>query len=82
MQAKAAAEEAIRALGRGDFATARTFIAEAVVADDGLGALADIIHLACAEIEAEGDVTMATWNALADAAASEGLLAVVESSRH
>lgn len=82
MQAKAAAEEAIRALGRGDFATARTFVAQAVATDSRLGALADIVHLACAEIEADGDVTMATWNALADAVASEGLLAVVESSRH
>ncbi len=82
MQAKAAAEEAIRALGRGDFASARTFIAEAVVSDPGMGALADIVHLACSEIESDGGVTMATWNALADAVASEGLLAVVESSRH
>lgn len=82
MQARAAAEEAIRALGRGDHASARTSIAEAVAVDPGLGALADIVHLACAEIETDGDVTMATWNALADAVASEGLLAVVESSRH
>ncbi len=81
MQAKAAAEEAIRALGRRDFATARTSIAEAAAADSGLGALADIVHLACAELESDGDVTVATWNALADAVLAEGLLAVVESSR-
>lgn len=81
MQAKAAAEEAIRALGRGDYATARTSIAEAVAADSGLVGLADIVHLACAELESDGEMTVATWNALADAVASEGLLAVVESSR-
>ncbi len=82
MQAKGAAEEAIRALGRGDYAMARTHIAEAVAAEHRFAALADIVHLACAELESDGEVTMATWNALADAVASEGLLAVVESSRY
>jgi hypothetical protein len=80
-KARPLAEEAIRALGRGDAASARTFIAEAVVLDHSLEGLADLVHLGCSEIEEEEQVSVATWNGLADAVASAGLLAVVESSR-
>ena len=80
-RARPLAEEAIRALGRGDAPSARTFIAEAVVLDHSLGALADLVHLACSEIEEDDQVSIATWNALADAVASADLLAVVETSR-
>ena len=80
-RARAAAEEAIRALGRDDPASARTFMAEATAIDPGLGPLADIVHLACQELESDGEVTTSTWNALADAVAAEGMLAVVEGVR-
>jgi hypothetical protein len=83
VEAKAAAfaEEAIRALGRGDSAAARTFISLAAEADHRLGGLADCVHLACTEIDSEGAVTVATWDALADAVDSPDLVAVVEGSR-
>ncbi len=80
-RAGAFAEEAIRAVGRGEVTLARTFIAEAYAADHRLGPLADTIYLACAELEADGEVSPATWNTLADAVDSADLLAVVESSR-
>jgi hypothetical protein len=80
-RAKAFAEEAIRAVGRGDAPLARTFISEAFDADHRLGGLADTIYLACAELEADGEVSSGTWNTLADAVDSDELLAVVESSR-
>lgn len=75
------AEEAIRALGRLDAATARTAIGQAFDADHKIGALADAVYLACAEIENDERVTTATWNTLADAVDSSELLAVVEFSR-
>lgn len=75
------AEEAIRAVGRFDVATARTAIAQAFDVDHSIGALADAIYLACAEIEEEERVSTATWNTLADAVDSPLLVAVVESSR-
>lgn len=75
------AEEAIRALGRLDVATARTSIAEAFDADHKVGALADAVYLACAEIESDDRVSTATWNTLADAVDSPDLIAVVEASR-
>ena len=80
-RARSAAEEAIRALGRDDPASARTFIAEAAALSPDLAPLADIVNLACAELEADGEVTTATWNALADTVAAEGMLAVVEGVR-
>ncbi len=80
-KAGAAAEEAIRAVGRLDVPLARTCISEAFDADHAVGPLADAIHLACAEIEEEGRVSTATWNTLADAVDSADLLAVVEESR-
>jgi hypothetical protein len=43
--------------------------------------MADIVFLACQELEADGEVSESTWNALADAVAGEGLFAVVEGSR-
>jgi hypothetical protein len=83
VEAKASghAEEAIRALGRGDAALARTAISMAFDADHEIGPLADVVHLACAEIDEDGGVSGATWNALADAVDSPSLFAVVESSR-
>lgn len=80
-RAEGAAEEAIRALARGDVAMARTSVAQAYDHDHKLGALADAVYLACAQIEEEGKVTTATWNILADAVGSGDLLAVVEASR-
>lgn len=80
-KARAFAEEAIMAVGRLDVAMARTCIAEAFDSDHEIGALADAIYLACAEIEDDNRVSVATWNTLADAVDSPQLLAVVESSR-
>ncbi len=80
-KARTAAEEAIRSLGRGDVPSARTAIAEAYDLDHTLSGLADTVYLACAEIEADGSVTNATWNTLADAVAHDELLAVVEQCR-
>lgn len=80
-KAKTFAEEAILAVGRLDVAGARTSIAQAFDADHGIGALADAIYLACAEIETDHGVSTATWNTLADAVDSPELVAVVESSR-
>jgi hypothetical protein len=80
-KAKAFAEEAIRAVGRADAPVARTFISQAVEVDHHLGALADTIYLACAEIDADGSVSTSTWNTLADAVDSAELRAVVEGSR-
>lgn len=74
-------EEAIRALGQGDVAMARTFIAQAHEIDRSLSALADVVYLACAELEEEGVVSMSTWNTLADAVGPGALLGVVEASR-
>jgi hypothetical protein len=80
-KAEALAEEAIRAVGHHDVAGARIAVAQSYDLDHALGALVDAVHLACAEIEEEGRVSIATWNTLADAVASGHLLAVVESSR-
>jgi hypothetical protein len=80
-RARVFAEEAIQAVGRLDVASARTAIAQAFDADQSIGALADAIYLACAEIEENDGVSTATWNTLADAVDSPELVAVVESSR-
>ena len=80
-KAKLFAEEAITALGRRDVAGARMSITLAVDADPKIGALADTVYLACAEIEGDGGVSTSTWNTLADAVDSNELLAVVEASR-
>jgi hypothetical protein len=80
-KARVFAEEAIRAVGRLDVAGARTAIGQAFDADHSIGALADAIYLACAEIEENDGVSTATWNTLADAVDSSELLAVVETSR-
>ncbi len=80
-EAQRFAEEAIRATGRGDVAGARMAISQAFDLDRQIGPLADVIQLACWEIEEEGDVSIATWNTLADAVDSPKLAAVVESSR-
>jgi hypothetical protein len=75
------AEEAIRALGRLDVSGARMSIAQAFDVDHKIGALADAVYLACAEIEDGNEVSTATWNTLADAVDTADLVAVVESSR-
>lgn len=80
-RAREYAEEAIRALGRLDVATARMSIGQAFSADQKLGALTDAIYLACAEIEEEGGVSTSTWNTLADAVDSAELFAVIEATR-
>jgi hypothetical protein len=80
-QARLFAEEAIIALGRLDVANARTSIAQAFDADHTIGAVADAVYLACAEIEENKGVSTSTWNTLADAVDSAELLAVVEASR-
>lgn len=80
-KARIFAEEAIRAVGRLDAAGARTSISQAFDADHKIGALADAVYLASAEIEADREVSTATWNTLADAVDSPDLLAVVEASR-
>jgi hypothetical protein len=80
-KARLYAEEAIRAVGRLDVATARTAVAEAFDVDHKIGALADAVYLACAEIESGDDVSIATWNTLADAVDSPDLTAVVEACR-
>ena len=80
-RAKHFAEEAILALGRLDVATARLSISQAVAADHKIGALADTVYLACAEIEEDDRVSTSTWNTLADAVDSPDLLAVVENTR-
>jgi hypothetical protein len=74
------AEEAIRALGRLDAATARTSISLAFDADHKIDALADAVYLACSEIEEQNRVTTSTWNTLADAVDPE-LVSVVEATR-
>jgi hypothetical protein len=79
--AAGAAEEAIRAVGRGDVSAARTAVNEAYGLDHALGALVDAVYLACSELEEEGKVSTATWNGLADAVPTGPLGAVVESSR-
>lgn len=75
------AAEAIRALGRRDVPSARTFIAQAFEADHKLGPLADAVFLACSEIEEKGEVSTGAWNTLGDAVGSSELFAVVEASR-
>lgn len=69
------------AIGQGDVPTARTCIAHACDLDQSLFRLADAVHLACAELELEGGVSISAWNTLADAVDSGALREVVESSR-
>jgi hypothetical protein len=80
-KAEAFAEEAIRAVGRHDVADARIAVTQAYDLDHSLGALVDAVHLACAEIEEDNQVSIATWNTLADAVGPGPLLTVVETSR-
>lgn len=75
------AEEAIRAVGRLDVASARTAVAEAFDVDQKIGPLADAVYYACSEIEEKDRVTTSTWNMLADAVDSPDLVAVVEICR-
>ena len=80
-KAEAFVEEAIPAIARHDVADARIAVAQAHDLDHSLGALVDAVHLACAEIEEDDRVSIATWNILADAVGAGHLLVVVESSR-
>lgn len=80
-EARVFAEEAIQALGRKDVPSARMAIAQAFDVDRKLGSLADVIYLACWEIEEDGGVSTPTWNTLADAVDSPELAALVESTR-
>ena len=80
-KAQAFAEEAIRGVGRLDAGLARTSIAQAFEVDHGLGALADAVYLACAEIDGNGGVSTSAWNTLGDAVDSPELYAVVEEVR-
>ena len=80
-KAVAFAEEAIRAVGRLDVGSARTPIAQAFEVDHDLGALADAVYLACAEIEGDGGVSTPAWTTLGDAVDSAELYAVVEEVR-
>lgn len=80
-EAQVFAEEAIRAVGRGDVPTAQMAISQAFDIDRKIGPIADAVHLACSEIEDDGGVSTATWNTLADAVDSPELVAVVEASR-
>jgi hypothetical protein len=79
--AQALAEEAIAALGRHDSSSARTAISQAVSIDRHIAPLADIVYLACSELDDDGSVPTATWNALADAVDAGHLLSVVEATR-
>ncbi len=60
---------------------ARNAIAYAYELDHAVAPLLDAVNLACAELEEEGEVSVSTWNAIADAVDSPELFAVVESSR-
>lgn len=82
-QALTAAERAIEALGRKDPAGARMAISTAVERDQvGLFAsLADAVYLAASELEADGEITAATWNQVADAVGPGPLQALVEQFR-
>ena len=80
-EAQVFAEEAIRAVSRGDVPAAQMAISQAFDIDRKLGPLADAVQLACSEIEDDGGVSTATWNTLADAVGSPALVALVETSR-
>jgi len=69
--ALAVVAEAIRALGQRDPATARAAMAEAVDRDRDLGRIADAMALVSTELESEGSISDAAWNALADACPAE-----------
>ena len=82
-QALSAAERAIEALGRRDPGGARMAIATAVEKDQvGVFAmLADAVYLAASQLEADEEISEATWNQLADAVGPGPLQALVESYR-
>ncbi len=82
-QALTAAERALEALGRKDSAGARMAIATAVERDQvGLFAsMADAVFMAASELEADGKISAATWNQLADAVGPGPLQALVEQFR-
>lgn len=73
--------EAIASLGRRDAAAARAATSAAVASDPSLAAVADSVGMATSEMEAEGEISPASWNAIADACPGE-LRSVVEMWRH
>lgn len=73
-----AVEEAVEALGSHDPALARAAISGA--ATSGLAAIFDAVDMAAAELEADGEITAGTWNAIADAVPPE-LGGLVEAAR-
>lgn len=79
-EAEGELEEVVSALGRGDPDDARAGMARAMAADRKLGAVADAVALACAELEHEGEISPSAWNALADACPPD-LRPLVESWR-
>ncbi|MEX2280224.1 MAG: hypothetical protein WEA76_09060 [Acidimicrobiia bacterium] len=82
-QALTAAERAVEALGRGDASAARMAVSTAVERDQiGLFAsLADAVYLAATQLEADGEISAATWNQVADAVGPGPLQALVEQFR-
>jgi hypothetical protein len=73
-----AVEEAVEALGSHDPALARAAMSR--VTTSGLAAVFDAVVMAADELEADGEITPGTWNALADAVPPE-LGGLVEASR-
>ncbi len=80
-KASAFAEDSITAIGTGDVAMARTCIAQACEVDPALAPMADAVYLACSELEGDGKVSIAAWDALGDAVGPGPLQAVVEANR-
>jgi hypothetical protein len=80
-KARAFAEDSITAIGTGDVAMARTCIAQACDVDPALAPMADAVYLACSELEGDGKVSIAAWDALGDAVGPGPLQAVVEANR-
>jgi hypothetical protein len=64
-------EEAVVALGRQDPGLALSILAALVPTTPGLGPVFDAVVVAAAELESEGNIPEATWNALADALPAE-----------
>jgi hypothetical protein len=80
-QALTAAERAIEALGRKDPSAARMAIATAVDQVGLFASMADAVYLAAAELDADGEISAATWDQVADAVGPGPLQALVEQFR-
>ena len=68
-----AIEDALEALGRHDPGLALAALAALPPGSPGLGPVLDALVVAAAELETDGYITEATWNALADAVPPETL---------